>query len=75
MKLITPVTTIETMDHVFMVQSRDQKRESRGTALAELYHNFVQIRALESKILRERKFIKIKTFDRTTDNGEDTISI
>ena len=58
-----------------MVQSRDQRLESSGTALAEVYHNFVQTRALESKILPEIKFTKIKTLHRTTGNSKDIISI
>ena len=39
-----------------MVQSRDHRLESSGTALAEVYHHFVQIRALDFKILHEKKF-------------------
>jgi len=58
-----------------MVQSRDQRLKGSGTALASVYHNFVQIRAFESKILHERKFTKIKTLHRTTEYSGDTIYI
>jgi len=58
-----------------MVQSRDQRLEGSGTALPRVYHNFVQIRAFESKILHERKFTKVKTLHRTTDDSKDTIPI
>ena len=44
------------VDHENMVQSRDQILKSSGTALAKVYHNFVQTRPLESKILHEIKF-------------------
>ena len=58
-----------------MVQSRDQRFESSGTVLAEVYHYFVQIRALESKILLVKKFTKIQTLHRTTKSSKDTISM
>jgi len=63
------------VDHEFMVQSRDRMLKSSSTTLARVYHNFVQIRALESKILHEIKFTKIHTLHRTIENSKDTFSI
>jgi len=43
------------VDHEFMVQSWDQRLESSGTALARVYHNFVQIRAIEFNKVRTKE--------------------
>jgi len=42
-------------DHEFMLQSRDQMLESSGTALARMYHNFVQITAIRFNKVRTKE--------------------